>query len=47
MTDADRDRIATRTIGTPPQLLTDIAMRRPDLRPSITLTPGATPELLR
>lgn len=31
MTDADRDRIAARTVGTPPQVLTDIALRRPDL----------------
>lgn len=47
MTDADRDRIAARTIGTPPHVLTDIAMRRPDLHPSIASNPGATPELLR
>lgn len=31
MTDADRDRIAARTVGTPPEVLTDIALRRPDL----------------
>ncbi|WP_424467803.1 hypothetical protein [Pseudoclavibacter helvolus] len=47
MTDVDRDRIAARTIGTPPHVLTDIAMRRPDLHASIASNPGATPELRR
>lgn len=47
MTDADRDRIAARTVGTPPQVLTDIALRRPDLHANIAANPGATPELIR
>ncbi|GAB3293926.1 hypothetical protein GCM10027427_13430 [Pseudoclavibacter terrae] len=43
----DRDRAAARAAGTPPHVLTDIAMRRPDLRGDIAANPAATPELIR
>ncbi|PPG29415.1 hypothetical protein [Pseudoclavibacter sp. RFBB5] len=43
----DRDRAAARAAGTPPHVLTNIAMRRPDLRADIAANPGATPELIR